>query len=149
MFINGQELNQLQRLQREMDYVFGGVVPNLLASRGNRNAVWGSHFPAVNVWENEESYAVEAEIPGLTMADLDLTVLGNELTIRGARKSAESGEKKYHRRERGTGEFARVVHLPTDVKAEAVDAQLKNGVLTVMLPKAEAAKPKKINVSAV
>jgi HSP20 family protein len=80
------------------------------------------------------------------MEELEVYVQGGELTIKGERKSAGSEGAVYHRQERGLGAFARVLRLPMEVKAEAVKAALKNGVLTITLPKAEAAKPRKIEV---
>ena len=78
----------------------------------------------------------------------DVTVVGGDLTIRGRRGDAPGEGTTYHRRERGAGEFTRVVRLPIDVDADRVEATLKDGVLLVKLPKAESAKPKKIKVSA-
>ena len=90
-----------------------------------------------------------SEIPGVTQEDLEILVVGNELTIKGRRGTAEEEDASYHRRERGTGEFSRTVTLPVDIKAEAVDATLKDGVLTLSLPKADEARPRKITVKEV
>jgi HSP20 family protein len=102
-------------------------------------------FPALNVWEDGDSFFAEAELPGFTMADLEVLVVGDELSIKGNRQH-EGEEVKFHRRERGTGTFARTITLPAAVNPDKVEAVLKNGVLMVMLPKAEEARARKITV---
>ena len=130
---------------------FERLMSELMVGRQTARAVTpraGSTSPAVNIWESDHCYFLEAEIPGVKMEDLDISVLGKELTIRGDRKAEELPEKAaFHRRERGIGSFARVVQLPSEINAEAVEAMLKNGVLTLRLPKIEAAKPRKIAVA--
>lgn len=103
-------------------------------------------FPALNVWADESALHVEAELPGLALDALELTVLGDELTIAGERSDVIEEGSTWHRRERGVGKFSRVVRLPFDVHAAAVEARLEHGVLHVSLPKAEAARPRKIEV---
>lgn len=103
-------------------------------------------FPAVNVWETDQELFAEAEVPGLKESEIDIFVVGSELTLKGERKTSEQPEAAYHRRERGAGTFTRVVHLPVDVDSSRVSATLRDGVLTVTLPKAETAKPRKIRV---
>ncbi len=90
---------------------------------------------------------VEVELPGLKMSDLELLVSGGELTIKGQRKEECEGEDvTYHRRERGTGEFTRVVRLPVPVEADKVEGAFKAGVLTITLPKSESARMRRIEV---
>ena len=80
--------------------------------------------------------------------ELDIQVTGNNLAISGERKiAAEEEGAKYHRRERDAGTFARVIGLPGEIDTDKVDANLENGILTVVVPKAEIAKPKQITVS--
>ncbi len=105
-------------------------------------------FPAVNLWTGEDSAIVTAELPGVVLDDLDITVVGDTLTIRGNRNRDEVGEgATYHRRERGFGRFIRVVQLPFRVESEQVEATFKNGVLSIILPRAFADRPRKIQVS--
>ena len=104
-------------------------------------------YPALNLWEDGNSYFAEAEVPGLKLEDLEITVVGHELTIKGRWQTAT--ECAYHRRERQTGEFVRSVTLPAEVDADKVEASLKDGVLTITLPKAESARARKIAVRAV
>ncbi len=103
-------------------------------------------FPALNITENADGWIVEADVPGLTMEQLNVEVDGNELHIWGKREwEAREGEKLV-RNERVSGEFHRTLNLPVDIKLDAVEAKLNNGVLSVTLPKAETAKPRRIDV---
>ena len=129
-------------LHHEMDRVFDAFTRRADNGLTSRARV----FPPVNVWEDHECLFVEAEVPGLTLDDLELQVVGNELTIKGRRSAMEGEKLTYHRRERGIGEFSRFVTLPIEVNAEKVDAVLQDGVLTITLPKAEAARARKITV---
>jgi HSP20 family protein len=104
--------------------------------------------PAVNVWEQQDSLKVEMELPGVKSEQLDISVAGSELTIKVNRPDVDQEGVTYHRRERPVGTFSRMVPLPTDVDADHVEADLRDGVLTITLPKAESAKPRKINVTA-
>ena len=106
-------------------------------------------FPALNVWEEGDTLYAEAEVPGMKGDDLDISVIAGDLTIRGRRGGEQQAGVAYHRRERGTGEFNRVLRLPVEVDAAQVEATLTDGVLLIKLPKAETAKPKKIKVSPV
>ena len=103
-------------------------------------------FPTLNVWEDERNYFIEAELPGLRMEDLEVTSVGDELTIKGQRKEETIKGAVYHRRERGTGSFVRSIRLPANVDTDAVKATLQNGVLSISLPKAKVALPHKIEV---
>ena len=105
-------------------------------------------FPALNVWEDGDHLYAEAEVPGFRMKDLEILVHGNELTIKGRRGFEISDDHVFHRRERGVGEFTRVLTLPVEADADRVKAALKDGVLTVTLPKAQHARARKIEVKA-
>ena len=101
----------------------------------------------MNVWEDNDTVFVEAELPGLDLKDLEIYVTGrNQLTLKGERKQNPPEQAVWHREERGTGSFARVLTLPVQVDADKVDARFENGVLLVKLAKHEAAKPRKITV---
>jgi len=104
-------------------------------------------FPLTNLTEDKDNYYVRAELPGLKTDDLDISVTGNNLALSGERKIAEeSKEAKYHRREREAGKFSRIIRLPGHINTEKIEAKLVDGVLTIVLPKAEEAKPKQITV---
>ena len=107
----------------------------------------GGAFPALNVWEDAEHIYAEAEMPGVKLSDVEVSVVGTELSIKGTRggKTEEKG-RTFHRQERWTGEFSRFFTLPTSVNPEKVEAVMKDGVLTITLPKAETAKPRRIEV---
>jgi HSP20 family protein len=109
-------------------------------------------IPAMNVWETDENLFVEIEVPGMSRENLEVAVAGNELTVRGSRMTEQTSEEKkgevcFHRRERSTGEFSRVLHLPVEVDADKVQATLRDGVLTITLPKAASVMPRKIKVT--
>jgi len=103
-------------------------------------------FPPLNAWEDGDTTYIEAELPGVKSEDLDISVEGSLLTIRGRRNEETVEGMVYHRQERGSGEFTRALRLNVDVDPAGVEATLKDGVLLVKLPKAESAKPKKIQV---
>lgn len=102
---------------------------------------------ALDVAEREDAFVVKASVPGVAPEDVEVTLTDNVLTIKGEMKAdKEINEENYHLRERRFGAFVRSVTLPTAVAAEKIEAVNENGVLTLTLPKAEAVKPKKIEV---
>jgi HSP20 family protein len=133
------------QLREQVDRQLGGFVNENLPGLANR-MLGVRPFPTINVWDEGEQLVVEAELPGVTEDALDISVLGSELTIKGERKPETDEGASYHRHERGAGQFSRVVRLPVEVNAERVSATLRDGVLTIRLPKVEAAKPHKIKV---
>jgi len=111
--------------------------------------LWSSDehvLPALNIWDDGQQLCAEAEVPGFKMDEIEVSVMGNQLTIKGRRESSAEEGTTFHRRERRTGEFMRTLTLPVDVDAEAVEATLKDGVLTVVMAKAKAALARKITV---
>ena len=106
-------------------------------------------YPLVNVSEDTDALYVTALAPGLDPTALQLTVQDNRLTIAGEKQrvAAEVHPDAFHRSERAAGKFVRSITLPSDVEHEQVQAEYKNGLLVVTLPKAEKAKPKQIAVS--
>ena len=106
-------------------------------------------YPALNVRTDADGTVVTAELPGFGAAEIDISVEGSTLTISGSRAADESREgETYQRRERWIGRFSRSLTLPRDADAGKVEAGLKSGLLTISLPAAEEAKPKKIAVKA-
>lgn len=104
-------------------------------------------MPAFDVSETENEIIVKAEIPGMKVEDIDVRLTDGLLTIKGERKmEKEDKQENYHRIERRFGTFSRSLNLGLKVKADGIDADYKDGVLTVSLPKAEEDKPKKIEV---
>ena len=110
--------------------------------------VGGFAFPAVDVRDDEKEVVVTAELPGIEPKELDLYVENDSLVLKGEKKYERKDEKSgYSVRERVFGRFHRVVPLPVEVRADGVKAEFKNGVLTVHLPKDEARRPKRIEIS--
>ena len=104
-------------------------------------------FPLVNLTEDTNKYYIRAELPGIKADELDIQATGNNIAISGERKiAAEKEGSKYHRREREAGKFSRAIGLPGDIDTNKVEASLEDGILTVVVAKAEAAKPKQITV---
>jgi HSP20 family protein len=111
---------------------------------------WGEEFvPKVDVKEEEKEILVSAELPGMDQKDINVTVTEDSVRISGEKKHEEEKEEKgYYRRETSYGSFERVIDLPTEVNDEKVEAEFRNGVLTIKLPKSEEAqaKHKKIKI---
>jgi len=104
-------------------------------------------FPPLDVWETPEAFVIRADVPGIAMGDLDVTVIGGEVTIAGGRERAEHEGVGLRRRERAFGRFTRTVSIDAELDGDGVSATLRDGVLTVTLPKGAAAKPRKITVN--
>ncbi len=132
-------LSEMERLQREMNRLFEGVVPRRLLSAPS--------YPAMNVWSNQDGALITAEVPGVQPEHIDISVVGETLTLTGERLAPEVGEDaRYHRQERGYGKFSRSIELPFRVDADQVQATFDQGVLQIRLPRAEEDKPRKISV---
>ena len=132
----GDPWRELRRLQREMNGLFSG-------------AGWSARaeFPAVNVHTKADGALVTAELPGMSTEDMEISVEGNTLTLRGTRKGEQVGEETVvHRQERGTGSFVRTVQLPFRADPDKVEATYERGVLRVSLETAAEEKPRKIAV---
>lgn len=136
---------RLGLFRREMDQLFRDFFGN--------GETWDPAtppaFPALNVWEDAQNVYAEAEIPGIKIDQIEISVAGDQLTIRGQRKSEEREGVACHRHEREFGEFTRVTRLPAAIDPNKVQAALKNGVLTITLPKTDYAKPHRIEVKCV
>ena len=109
----------------------------------------GSMGMETDIHENEDAYLIEATVPGLQAEDIDITLHDNVLTISGEYQKKEQREgTTTHRTERRYGRFTRSFSLPATLDADNVQANLENGILTLTVPKAEAAKPRKIDIHA-
>lgn len=135
----------LHRLRGEMDRLFADAFGDFAWSDpfGRRGTPAG---PALNVWEDDRCFHAEAEVPGISMSDIEVVVAGDELTLKGERKAPTAENAAFHRRERSVGAFSRTLRLPVELEADKVEATLRDGVLTITMPKAPAARARRIEV---
>ena len=131
------EINDLQNEMNRLLHRF--VAPT--------NGPRATHYPPLNVWEDDNNLFVESELPGLELSDLEIYVNGGkQLTIMGERNAPLVESGTWHRQERGFGKFARSIELPYDVQDEKVEASFKSGVLTIQMPKRTEAETRRIEV---
>jgi HSP20 family protein len=127
---------ELNRIQNEMNRIFD-------------DSSWQSRreYPAVNLWSNADKALITAELPGYLKKDVDISLTGDVLRIHGSRKAPECKDNEcFHRQERSYGVFDREIQLPFNIDSGKVNASFNNGVLTISLPRAEADKPKTIEI---
>lgn len=142
---------EMEALRREVDRAFTNYLPG--DGRGRWNVAFlpgraARSYPLVSLGEDQDNFYVQALAPGLDPQALNLTVVRNVLTISGEKIGARDVPvESYHRSERAAGKFTRTVELPGEVKSEKVQAKYVDGLLTITLPKAEAAKPRQIKVA--
>ena len=131
-------LQEIQRVQAQMN--------RLLADLEGPD---GHEFPPVELWTGDDGLRLRALLPGFAPDDIDVTVVGDTLTLKASREASKDDEKRaWHRRERSHGRFVRTLQLPYSVEAGKVKAEFRNGVLDVELPRAESDKPRRIPVNA-
>jgi len=136
---------ELRSLQDEMTRLFTGVAP---ASSGSEEMPYGAWSPRVDIFENKDNLVLEAELPGMSRDDFELSFENNALTLKGERKFEKKTDgENYHRLERSYGAFTRSFTLPQTVTAEGAKAEFNNGVLHVSLPKREDTKARKIEIT--
>ena len=140
--------NEVRRLQREVDDLFDNFFPRLNGSRDNdasSSAVW---TPRVDVSETEDHYHVQVDVPGMSKDALHINYQNGTLSVSGERRSAKDENRDdYVRIERQYGRFYRSFQLPKQIKENEIDASYADGVLSITIPKSEATKPRKIEVS--
>jgi HSP20 family protein len=130
-------------LRQEIDRLFEDPF-SLLTDNTSFFQDWS---PSVDIYEDKDKYVVKAELPGMRRDDIEVSMNGDTLTISGERKQEEEKkEGQNYRSERFFGRFQRSITLPAEVQANKIDASYKDGILTITLPKSEAAKPKQIPV---
>ncbi|GAB4110589.1 MAG: Hsp20/alpha crystallin family protein [Roseiflexaceae bacterium] len=134
---------EMLTLREAMNQLFEESVVNPATVRGTK-----SYVPALDLSETTNGYTVELAVPGLKAENLEVTVENNILTIKGEiKRTAEETQRQYHRVERRYGAFTRTIGLPSTVQADAIQAELHDGILRLEIPKAEAIKPRKISVN--
>ena len=128
---------EMTNVQDQLNRAFGSFL-------GERRSSW---LPSVDVYDGKEEVVLKADLPGVTPEDVDVEVDENVLTIRGERKSDyRADQERFYRVERPTGAFERSIALPAGVLADRIEASFEDGILTVRVPKAEEAKPKRIQI---
>ncbi len=129
---------ELEQLQSDMERLVGGRI-------GARDL---GDYPAVNLWSDENHAVLTAELPGIVVAALDVSVKNGTLTIKGERRTEPAGEgESFIRQERGSGRFTRSISLPFRVNQDGVKAEYKRGILQVVLPRVDSDKPRRIQVT--
>lgn len=137
----GHAWNAFQDLEREVEEMLNSVN---LTFQGIRS---GRQYPAVNFYELDNEYLLTAEIPGTQSEDLELTIAGGILTIKGKRSEPEGiPDERFRRRERFRGTWQRALTIPERVQEEKLSAEFTDGVLKIHLPKAEEIEPRQIPV---
>ncbi len=146
---NGLLETPFRQLHREIDRIMEDFARHHRLAFPAGDGVLPTHadgpewlHPALNISETEKEYTISVELPGVDREDVSIEVVGDSLRITGEKKEeAEEKEKGYHRIERSYGSFQRVLDLPEDANGDAVVARMKNGVLTVTIPRKEGARP--------
>jgi HSP20 family protein len=134
-------LGTMRYMQRELDRLTGR------GGFGDARRVDGGSFPPVNVLNGPDAMVVQCEVPGVAGDELDLSITGETLVIKGDKRPPITDEKvRYQRRERGFGQFKRTIVLPDKVDPDRVEASLDAGILTIRLPKSVSARPHHIQV---
>jgi HSP20 family protein len=141
-----QDLRSAQDEMTQMSPMLAHAL-GLHTQQGNDRAMTTAWAPALDISERKDAYLVMAELPGVEPDDFQITMEDGLLTIQGERQFAqESSEQQFHRVERRYGAFRRSITLPAQVQADQIEASFDNGVLEIVVPKAEEAKPKRIQV---
>jgi len=144
--ISWNVLREMDALRREMDHLFG----DLNQEQGQRSAflpgLGTRRYPRINLREDGDNFYLDALLPGVESKDLEINLTGNTLTLSGERQAENLEDARWQRQERGHGKFMRTRELPLDIQADDISAEYKDGVLHVVLPKAEEVKPRQIRI---
>jgi HSP20 family protein len=134
---------ELGSLRREMDRLWDSFFGERPLTR-----VWEREWaPSLDVSETKDNFVVKAEVPGIDAKDIDISLTGDVLTIKGEKKQErEEKEEDYHLVERSYGTFSRSIRLPAEVESTKIKASYKNGILRVTLPKSEKVKAKEVRI---
>ena len=129
-------MRELEYLHRQMDRLFAGPYAHA-----------ASEYPPIDLWTSADGIRLRAQLPGVSASDIDLSVVGDTVTLKGERRDSQGvGADAYHRRERESGKWVRTIQLPFPVEGDAVQARFRHGMLEVDLPRAASDKPKKIAI---
>jgi HSP20 family protein len=145
MLVRWTPFSEMNRLQNDLNRLFGAFEA---APQSGNNEVQSLWTPAVDIVEDADKIELAVDVPGIKQEELDIQVDKDVLTLRGTRKLERKEDKEHFRRfERVTGGFVRSFTLPKTVDADKIGASLKDGVLTLTLPKKPEAQPKQIKVA--
>ncbi len=137
-----EPFKELMTLREDMDRFFNNFFGRSVTE--NYEGVW---TPVVDIEEDKDNYIVRAELPGLRKEDITISVRGSRLALSGERAyESEDKGKTYHRIERSYGKFVRHINLPNEIDESKVKATYQDGILTVILPKPEATRPREIQI---
>ena len=140
--IRWEPAREMVTLREAMDRLFDDAFTRPLSMAGIQT-------PAIDMYQTEDEVVVKASLPGMKADDVQISITGEMLNIKGEfKEKTETKEKAYHLREQRYGSFERTLGLPNEVVADKVKAEFEDGVLTITLPKAEEVKPKTITVKA-
>ena len=146
MFTRWSDIDRMFRVMDLMRSDFDKFSSDFNRSRGSSWLI-GDGVPRTNLYDKGDSFSISAEVPGFAKEDLAIKIQGNYLEMSGKRGSDVPEGYSVHRAERGTFNFSKSMTLPSEVDSTKVEATLKDGILTLTLPKAEAAKPKQIAIN--
>src|SRR4026207_2394435 len=140
-------LRELSLMQDRMNRLFDDAGRGWRGDEPSSTTTWS---PAVDIYETENEITVHAELPGVDRKDITLNLEKNVLTLKGERRfEKETKHENYHRIERSYGGFSRAFSIPAIVEEEKIQAEYKDGILRISLPKKEQVKPKQIQISEV
>ncbi|MHB0924732.1 MAG: Hsp20/alpha crystallin family protein [Bellilinea sp.] len=138
-----EPVREMMTLREAMDRLFDDAFTRPLNLNG------AAALPSLDVYETDDEVVVKASLPGLKAEDVQISVTGDSLTLRGEfKQEEEKSGATYHVRERRSGSFERTLGLPVSVQTDKAKADFENGILSIVLPKAEAVKPRTINIKA-
>ncbi len=138
-----EPVREMMTLREAMDRLFDDAFTRPLSLNG------AAALPSMDVYETDDEVVVKASLPGLKADDVQISVTGDTLTLRGEfKQEEEKSGAAYHLRERRSGSFERTVGLPVSVQTDKAKADFENGILSILLPKAEAVKPRTISIKA-
>ena len=138
-------MRNLFNLHNQMEKVFSDLFASHEGETDTEGTTW---MPTVDISETGNGFEIRAELPGVSEKDVNVSVIDNLLTIKGEKHQEEETDgKDYHRVERRYGSFQRSFTLPRHIETDAIKAEFKDGVLTLSIPKAEAAKPTEVPIT--
>lgn len=138
-----EPVSEIMTLREAMNQLFNDAYTRPMSSGSM------SVRPAIDLYQDNDNVVVKAAMPGLKAEDVEISITGDVLTLRGEYKQeSEKKEATYHMREQHYGSFERAIQLPTDVQCDKAQADFEDGILSITLPKAERVKPRKIDIKA-